>query len=178
MSDCDDIYKKTGGVMTDQEARDSLTRFMNGLTDVREELCLYEYFARKEIATDLLPYRKLMEWFAAGCDEIPIRHTSKKYLRRMKLHFRISAAAIAALILASSVSVIAGQARLHDILRTYEGSFTMVEGERVTNLREVLVDMEMAVRTIDSDEVWTEQWLTEMNECDTLWPSEITTCSY
>lgn len=53
-------------MMKEKEIQQLIERFLEGETSNAEEQVLYDYFENKEIAPDLMPYRKMFRWYAAG----------------------------------------------------------------------------------------------------------------
>lgn len=127
-------------IVTDDEARDLLSKFFDGKTSLVEELLLYSYFAKGQIASDLQPYAGMMNWYAQGCP--PVVRAPGKSSRLAHLWQWCGAAAIAFLVFSAGWQTGTGNNRLRHTEMLYSGSYAMIDGERVTDLSRVLVAME------------------------------------
>ncbi len=114
--------------------RTYLTRFMNGETSNAEEAALYAYFRSHNVAADpeLAPYRDMLAYLETGMPDEALQKT--RHIRRWK---RIAMTA------AACITVIAGlygwrqQQEWQQFTATYEGSYMIIDGEMISDLRQL-----------------------------------------
>lgn len=123
--------------MRDKDIRALIDKFFDGGTTLAEERQLYAYFSRGKVAEDLEKYRELFAGFAS----LPERREShpRRGLRRL-----------IAGVAASVVLVVAGYAawnfyEYRQLDARYAGSYVIVDGKRIDNLREIRPMIESAL---------------------------------
>lgn len=123
--------------MKDKDLRALIDKFFGGGTTLAEERRLYAYFSRGNVAEDLVKYRELFASFASLPEKQDVRPL--RGLRRL-----------IAGVAASVVLVVAGYAawnfyEYRQLDARYAGSYVIVDGKRIDNLREIRPMIESAL---------------------------------
>lgn len=156
-------------------------RFFDGTTSLDEENRLYAFFASDGVPPELEEYREMFCGFsllaspqavaamgnttacadkttAGSADNIPaaaLSYTEEPYLvprRRLTLLRRVSVAAAAAVLIVAGFFV-ADDIRYRNRLSSlYGGSYMIVDGRRVDNLKEILPHIESTLRLAENME--------------------------
>lgn len=116
--------------MNDSTARKLTEKFFEGATTLQEEQQLYRYYASNDVAADLMCHRQMFHDYRAM--QQPVPRAQVRTLSR-----RAIAAAAAVLLL---IGVGLGGYRWHTdrlLADTYGGSYMMVNGQRIDNLRRI-----------------------------------------
>ncbi len=130
-----------------------IDRFLAGETSCAEEKSLYEYFSRNSIADEAKPYREMMNWYATGM-EAPLPQPEKKTLTGIfPWRYVASIAATIALICTLAIAYIKNHDRLHDEYAIYEGSYIIRDGQKITDLNEILPELLQAEAFIENQEI-------------------------
>ena len=133
--------------LRDDEARRLTKAFLAGDSTQKEEQTLYNYYAGKHVAADLECYREMFAWY----DNLENGQTVKAVRRRNTRFFAI-AASIAALLLVGvgfAIGVSADDSEL-SLDRMYAGSYIIRHGKKITDIKEILPELQKADRIIDS----------------------------
>lgn len=114
--------------------RSYLTRFMNGETSNAEEAALYAYFRSHDVEADpeLAPYRDMLAYLETGMPEEALQKP-----RHRRLWRPIAAAAAACIIIAAGVYGWRQQQAWQQFAATYEGSYMIIDGEVISDLRQL-----------------------------------------
>lgn len=132
--------------------RELLDRFFEARTSTAEERELYALFSSPNLPADLASMRPLLGWFAEGMPAAPATPAVKSVApRRTLFAFVASIAAMIAIIITLGVDYSASAA---DHYAMYEGSFVMRNGQRITDLRQIMPQL----RAVEAD---AEQVLTQ-----------------
>ena len=115
----------------EQEIRQLIKRFIDGATSNAEEQTLYDYF-RGDVADDLKVYQEMFQWYADGMPEQRRSHRMWK---------RLAVAAALVGVLAGGVAYYEQQ-RMDDLLLRYEGSYIVRNGEKITDLKRILPELQ------------------------------------
>lgn len=134
-----------------------IERFLAGETSIAEEQTLYAYFARPDIDPELESYRPMFGWYATlGTNEgaqAVITTESKKPERVRILSLRpwqwISIAAMLALLLGVGFIFRSPMSALPDDYLCYEGSYMMIDGKKITDLRLVVPEIIRSQEMLD-----------------------------
>jgi hypothetical protein len=129
-------------LISDNEARQLMTMFMDGATSNAEERQLYEYFANKRrLPDDLKQHKEMMSWYAAGLqqpEQTKIKHINWKILTRV-------AASICVLVVtALSVKYFADRNTISDEYAEYAGSYVIENGIKTTDLKKIMPQLKNA----------------------------------
>lgn len=116
--------------ISDQQARELMDRFLDGSTSLAEEKKLYSYFRRANIAPDMEQHRDMMRWYASGMAQKKALNFSAAWKGAVASAVIIAAGVGAAFLKHAST----GPA----YYAQYEGSYVMINGEKVTNLKEIM----------------------------------------
>ena len=65
----------------EKEIQQLIERFLNGETCNAEEQVLYDYFNGKDVADNLIYYREMFRWYAAGMPENKERPSKRSFLK-------------------------------------------------------------------------------------------------
>lgn len=132
-----------------EDMRVLMQRFLEAETTVEEERRLYAFFLNGEIPADLLPYRDMMLDFGAWAPEEktaagkrPLRIHLSAWGRRMA-----RVAAVLALGVAGWWGIRAYEAE--QLNRQYGGSYMIVNGERIDNLRQIRSHIEQTLLSVE-----------------------------
>ena len=167
------------------EIKALIERFFEGETTLEEEQRLYDYFKQtKDLPGELETYREMFLGFDAialsdtaspilnkvehevplTAREIPVSTTPPKYRTLWK-----QAAGIAAMVIAVFGSVWAYQAYESMKLQSiYGGSYMIVDGKRIDNLREILPEIKRTLSLADAIETTSPTLLIDQAEQDLL----------
>lgn len=154
---------------SESEIKKLIERFMEGDTSLEEEHRLYYFFTREDVPDSLVEYKDMFADFAAiecGNDVSTVAETSvhedgglqcvqtNRPLHRISMgSFRKWAVAAAA-----SIVVVLGTSLLYDhyeeekLERRYGGSYMVVNGTRIDNLREMQPEIENVLAHADEIE--------------------------
>lgn len=116
--------------ISDQQARELMDRFLDGSTSLAEEKKLYSYFRRTNIAPDMEQHRDMMRWYATGMAQKKTLNFSAAW----------KGAVASAVIIAAGMGVGLLKHASTDsaYYAQYEGSYVMINGEKVTNLKKIM----------------------------------------
>ncbi len=132
-------------------------RFFDGTTSLDEENRLYAFFASDDVPPELEEYREMFCGFAllASPQAAALSYTEEPYLvprRRLTVLRRVSVAAAAAVLIVAGFFV-ADDIRYRNRLSSlYGGSYMIVDGRRVDNLKEILPHIESTLRLAENIE--------------------------
>ena len=134
-------------LLSDEEARRLTTAFLDGATTPQEERDLYNYYSGKRVAPDLENYRQMFAWF----DNLE-SSASGKLANKRNTRFFATAAAIAALMLVGvglTIGISSDDSEL-SLDRMYAGSYIIRHGKKITDIKEILPELQKADRIVDS----------------------------
>lgn len=125
------------------EARVLTELFMAGATTCADEKDLYTYYNSDDVASDLLQYRDMMRWYAAG---MPAKTIRKPHIaHRMVRIWRIAGiAAMLAIVFTTGISYLSYRNERNEELAMYEGSYIIRDGKKITDLNEILPELKRA----------------------------------
>ena len=134
-----------------EEIKMLMNRFLEAETTLEEERRLYAYFSQTEVDPSLEPYRAMMQDYAAL---MPVNQVHQPTARRVTLQpwfkWVSGIAAVMALAFIGSWSYRAYEtSKLEEI---YGGSYVIVNGERVDNLRKIQAQIEGTLNDAQSIE--------------------------
>lgn len=127
-------------------------KFFDGITTLEEEKTLYSYFSGDDIEQSLMPLQDMFRDLAALHDmavtadistPTPPPATTPKAKRR-SMWTAISAAA-AAILLLVIVKTQAGRHEEQQLAALYEGSYMIVDGKRIDDLRKLKPEIEKSL---------------------------------
>lgn len=127
--------------ITEDNLQHYIDKFLEGNTDNAEEQAIYAYFRTHGIPEKLLPYRDMFAYFEAGMPEnvLPetLQHKPHIFKAGIQKHYRLLAAVAACLaLLPGSISWKYYQEQKR-FANTYEGSYMIVNGQRITDLNKL-----------------------------------------
>ena len=127
-----------------EEIKTLMDKFLQAETSLEEEYRLYTYFSCGDIAEELLPFKPMMEDYAAILykAEKPESHEVKL---RFMWRWLVGAAAVMLLVLSVRWGY---QAHVNSQLdNLYRGSYVIVNGERIDNLKQISARIEQTLLT-------------------------------
>lgn len=147
-------------------------RFFDGATSADEERRLYRFFASGDVPPELERYTELMLGFAAvapveggeatgvaDADHVETAHAKtlsmagERHKGSRILTLWRAAAAVAAVVVVAAGVLIARDAReRQELASLYGGSYMIVDGRRVDNLKAIKPQIEAALRMADKAE--------------------------
>ena len=134
-------------LLSDEEARRLTKAFLDGETTPEDERELYKYYSGKQVAPDLECYRQMFAWY----DNLESSPSGKSANKR-NTRFFATAAAIAALFLVGvglTIGISSDEAEpSYD--RIYAGSYIIRHGKKITDIKEILPELQKADRIVDS----------------------------
>lgn len=115
--------------------------FMEGETSLEQERTLYAYFARgREIAPELEEYRQMFQGFASiaqsAADDSAVA-VSRPKRKSMKLSLITAISVAASIALIFGIFFIADKQEEQRLAALYEGSYMIVNGERIDDLQKM-----------------------------------------
>ena len=119
-----------------EEIKILMNRFLEAETTLEEERRLYAYFSQREIDPSLEPYRAMMQDYAAL---MPVEQVHQPTARRVTLQpwFKWVSGIAAVMVLAFIGSWSYRAYETSKLEEIYGGSYMIVNGERVDNLRKI-----------------------------------------
>jgi len=131
--------------MNNKEIKKLIERFLDGDTTPAEECTIYSYFARHRYAGELERYRPMFEWYSSLAS---VRKTS----RRKPVWFAAAGiAAAVALAIGLSFSFFRPSPTVDDdIYASYEGSYVIENGVRISDVGLLYDQLVMAESFADS----------------------------
>ena len=130
-------------------------RFLDGLTTYQEEQELYNYFQGK-IKGKLRKYQPMFQWYAEGMPE-------RKQTR--KLWPKVAVAASVAAVVGAGVTLIQRPEPSAD-LALYEGSYIIRNGQKNSNLEEILPELELRLYKVEQKQMRVNQLLKGVKEIE------------
>lgn len=133
--------------LSDDEARRLTVAFLDGSTTPEEERELYNYYGGKRVAPDLECYSQMFAWY----DNLE-NSASTKTGSRHNTRFFAAAAAIAALMLVGvglTIGISSDNSE-PSLDRIYAGSYIIRNGKKITDIKEILPELQKADRIVDS----------------------------
>lgn len=125
-------------------------RFFDGETTIEEESRLYAYFAGNDVADELLPYREIMADFGSlpyeeKATEVPLK------AKRRRLWPVVAAVAASLLVFFGAWQFY--RAHTYETLASlYGGSYIIVDGKRIDDLRQIKPQIERTLAAADAAE--------------------------
>lgn len=124
-------------------------KFFDGITTLEEEKTLYSYFSGDDIEQSLIPLQDMFRDLAAlnssvTADSIPtsVPATAKRPKAKWRNMWTAFAAAAAAILLLVIVKTQTGRHEEQQLAALYEGSYMIVDGKRIDDLREIKNEIE------------------------------------
>lgn len=119
-----------------EEIKILMNRFLEAETTLEEERRLYAYFSQAEVDPSLEPYRAMMQDYAAL---MPVEQAHQPTARRVTLQpwFKWVSGIAAVMVLAFIGSWSYRVYETSKLEEIYGGSYMIVNGERVDNLRKI-----------------------------------------
>lgn len=111
-----------------------IDRFLDGETTLAEEQQLYDYFRRRRVAREMLPYRQMF------IDMGVLRPKAKTIVMRPYMRWMVAIAA--SLLLIFGIQVVRKTYTRNQLLARYEGSYVIVDGQRTDNLLKIHTEIE------------------------------------
>ena len=142
-----------------------VNRFFAGETTVAEEARLFAAFAPgRRVPADLEQYRDMMQWYAslAPCDNAPRR----RGIPRMAIWF--SSAAAVVMMLSVGVSYMMRMSAQPDEYDIYLGSYVIRNGEKVTDLAQILPEVKRVESIVSSQQAVVERAVARAHEVETV----------
>ncbi len=121
-------------MMKEKEIQQLIERFLEGETSNAEEQVLYDYFENKEIAPDLMPYRKMFRWYAAGMPESKAKSSKRP-------HSKWIAVAASLLLLVGIGFGYHYYQEQQEQYSIYEGSYIIRNGKKMTDIKQILPEL-------------------------------------
>lgn len=133
-----------------EEIKFLLDRFLEAETTLEEERRLYAYFSEAEVDPSLESYRAMMNDYAALMPVEQVRQPAKRVALQPWFKWASGIAAVVALAFVGTWGYRAYEtSKLEDI---YGGSYMIVNGERVDNLRKIQAKIEGTLNDAQSIE--------------------------
>lgn len=123
--------------MRKEEIQKLIDRYFEGETTLEEERRLYRFFQKDNIPAEFEEYTEMFRDFAAA-DNAFVPCIPAKRPVRIKftwLRAAVSAAAIAAIVF--GIRTVCDISEENALAKLYEGSYMIVDGQRIDNLREM-----------------------------------------
>lgn len=122
-----------------------IERFFDGDTTLDEERQLYRFFARGEVPAELEKYREMFADFGSLDTQAPVLGTQTSapvgqkptVSPRRRLLWRAVAGIAAAVLIIAGAVIYAGLHEERMLARAYEGSYMIVNGQRIDDLRAI-----------------------------------------
>lgn len=134
--------------MDDIRTRTLIEKFFNGTTGIEEEQALYEYFTSDNVSSEFVKYKEMFTGFAAiaipdksitgskGVDAGQNRLSVFTKYRKIIIATAAAATLVFGLFIAKDIRY------EQKLARTYGGSYMIVNGERIDDLREIKNEIE------------------------------------
>lgn len=123
-------------------------RFMAGETTVAQERRLFRAFAPgRRVPPALEPHREMMQWYASLAPEAAPRRAA---LPRPAAW--MAAAVAAGLLLTVGISYMHRASALPDDYRIYRGSYVIRNGEKITDLAEILPEVKRVEQIVSNQQ--------------------------
>ena len=123
--------------MKKEEIQILIDRYFEGDTTIEEERRLYAFFKQNRVPAEFSEYTEMFRDLAA-VGGIPAPAVQKKPIYRMPMVWLRAAASAAAVVAIVFGVRLAGNIREDNALaRLYEGSYMIVDGQRIDDLREI-----------------------------------------
>lgn len=133
--------------INDEEARRLTELFLDGSTSLGDERSLYDYYRGHRIASDLEQYRRMFAWYESLGNE------SQQQQSRSKFKFPIAAAAAIAVLVFAGVGLLVGHndsGSNFGVERMYAGSYIIRDGKKISDINEILPELQKADHFVDS----------------------------
>lgn len=138
-----------------QTIRQLTDRFFDGLTTLEEEQQLYKYYAQDSIDPELRPYKEMFEDLAAIAlpqAERPSATHQPTHRRPLITVLRLLSAAAATITLLIGVVTAVNYPHSEALADLYGGSYMIVNGQRIDDLRRIHNHIEGTLRQADNIE--------------------------
>ena len=139
-------------MMNSNHIKQLTKKFFDGNTTLEEEMMLYDYFANDDIEPSLKPLQEMFRDLAAlsnaafsdstSTTKPAAAKTPKAKWRSMWTAISAAAAIILLLVIVKSASIWHEERQLAVL---YEGSYMIVDGKRIDNLRELKPEIEKSL---------------------------------
>lgn len=139
--------------MKDKKIEQLIERFLDGRTTNMEEQQLYSYFAGSGISRRMMKYKPMFDWYASGMTEpLPVIK-AKRF--RMITKFRIAIAASVLLLMGAGFGYYKYVER-NELYASYEGSYIIRNGKKITDIKEILPELQRIEREAKEKELRVE----------------------
>lgn len=115
----------------EQQIRQLIERFLEGVTSNSEEQMLYDYF-RRDVPRSLRKYQPMFRWYADGMPE--------REPKRRSMWPRLAVAASLSAAIGGGV-VYFNREQVDEHLAQYEGSYIVRNGQKITDLQKIMPDL-------------------------------------
>ena len=123
--------------MTKQnDIKELIKRFFEGVTTAVEEKMLYDYFAADDVAKELRSYQKMFRWYAGGMKESLPRRSKR---RTLFVRLAVAASVIALFGVGFGCYKHFEDEKMYTI---YKDSYIVRNGKKITNLKQIQPELE------------------------------------
>lgn len=136
---------KTSSVLSDESARKLTQDFLAGQTTLEQERTLYRYYSGSGIADDLEPYREMFRWYHDLEKDSKPGEEQPRWGRR---RFIVVAASLAVLAVIGATLLLRPAPSSYE--QIYAGSYIIRDGKKITDINQILPELQRADRYVDS----------------------------
>ena len=123
--------------MKKEEIQILIDRYFEGDTTVEEERRLYAFFMQDRIPAEFAEYTEMFRDLAA-VGNVPAPAVQKRPVYRMPMVWlRVAASAAAVVAIVFGVRLAGNISEENALAKLYEGSYMIVDGQRIDDLREI-----------------------------------------
>lgn len=137
------FFKRQTNRLSDADARMLTADFLDGLTDIKQEKKLYEYYQQRSVACDLMKYRDMFKMYASLDNSKNGTTTSRPSLKPV-------AASVAIALLAGAALAIYSSRERDSIAELYAGSYIIRNGHKNTDIKQILSELQSDSHYVDS----------------------------
>jgi len=156
----------------DGNVRHYLARFMEGETSNAEEASLYAYFHSHKIAVEADPelasYRDMLAYLETGMTDAP-----RPKFRHIRLWKHVATAAAACIVIVAGFYGWRRQQAWQQFAATYEGSYMIIDGKKISDLRELRPALLATLHESERVEQETMESLRQQQEAEHLLLEEL-----
>lgn len=138
--------------MKNDDIKTLTERFFDGETTLEEERRLYELYAKDDVTDEFLPCREMFSDLKAAAFKPEEKAETQRKPVRMRLFAKVLTGVAASIVLLFGAVTVWNIHQNNELAKLYGGSYMIVNGKRIDNLRTMKPEIERTLAAADKIE--------------------------